>query len=108
MSLFNKKKEQPAQPQPQADESRKYTRAWLGKVAIVNGYAVNDEGGKVDGILGALERRDGHCPCGGNGEQFRCPCVIMRERAICKCGLFKTIPPRKVTGTSEVSKIERN
>lgn len=72
-----------------ADGITKYNRIWLNDIAEQTGYAINEEGGKVDGILKALNRRDGHCPCGGNGDQFLCPCHIMREHGICKCGLFR-------------------
>lgn len=72
-----------------ADGITKYNRIWLNNIVEETGYAINEEGGKVDGILKALNRRDGHCPCGGNGDQFLCPCHIMREHGICKCGLFR-------------------
>lgn len=86
----------------------KYNKGWLGKVAIHQGFEPNDDTKKVDAILGALNRRDGQCPCGGNGIQFRCPCIIMRTKGICKCGLFKTIEDRKVTSTSSLAKIKTN
>lgn len=93
-------------PQEQEVKLEKYNRGWLGRVAIHQGFEVSDNDKKVDGILGALNRRDGQCPCGGNGAQFKCPCVIMRTQGICKCGLFKTIDDRKVTSTSSSAKIK--
>ena len=89
------------------DSMTKYNRIWLNNIAEETGYAINEEGGKVDGILKALNRRDGHCPCGGNGDQFLCPCRIMREHGICKCGLFRNavdINPRD--GKSTVKSIK--
>lgn len=86
----------------------KYNRGWLGRVTIHQGFEPNDDNKKVDAILGALNRRDGQCPCGGNGVQFKCPCVIMRTKGICKCGLFKTVEDRKVTSTSSTAKIKMN
>lgn len=78
-----------------------YTASWLSRVVLAKGYVINDDNKKVMGILGALNRTDGHCPCGGNGEQFRCPCTNMRTYGICKCGLFKTLPDRQISGSSE-------
>lgn len=77
-----------------------YNRGWVSKVALMRGYAINQDDRKVDGILAALNRRDGHCPCGGNGPQFKCPCAIMREHGICKCGLFENVPDRQFSGST--------
>ena len=95
--------EKPAVPTP-SDETTptlKYTRTWASKVALARGYSINSNDKKVDGILMALNRNNGHCPCGGNGDQFLCPCVNMRTLGICKCGLYDTIPERNIS--SEVS-----
>ena len=70
------------------------------------GFELSNDDKKVDGILAALNRRDGQCPCGGNGAQFKCPCIIMRTKGICKCGLYKTIEDRKVTSTSSTAKVK--
>lgn len=83
-----------------------YNRKWLNKVAIHRGYAINTDDAKVDGILGALNRKNGYCPCGGNGEQFKCPCTNMRTYGICKCGLFLNIPDRKIGGCTSTGRIE--
>jgi ferredoxin-thioredoxin reductase catalytic subunit len=85
---------------------QKYTRAWASRVALHQGFELNTDDKKVDGILAALNRKDGQCPCGGNGAQFKCPCVIMRTKGICKCGLYKTIEDRKVTSAQSTAKIK--
>lgn len=86
----------------------KYSRTWASRVCLHQGFELNDDNKKVDGILDALNRRSGQCPCGGNGAQYKCPCVIMRTKGICKCGLFKTIENRKVTSTSSSARIKIN
>lgn len=80
-----------------------YTKAWLNRAVIHNGFVPNSDGNKVEKILQALQRRNGQCPCGGNGQQYKCPCIIMREHGICKCGLFESIPPRPIKGNSTAS-----
>jgi hypothetical protein len=77
-----------------------YNRFWLNRISNSTGFIINEDGGKVDGILSALNRKDGHCPCGGNGDQFLCPCVIMRDKGLCKCGLFHNIVPLTPRGAS--------
>lgn len=94
-------------PQPPVQTSATYTRAWLGKVAIYSSLEPSQDSEKVDKILSALEKRNGQCPCGGSGPQYRCPCEKIREHGICTCGLFNSVPPRKVHGES-VSAIKRN
>lgn len=80
-----------------------YNRSWLGKVALFQGFAISRDDKKVDGILAALNRKDGHCPCGGSGPQFKCPCAIMREHGICKCGLFENVPDRNIKSGGSTS-----
>lgn len=75
-----------------------YNRTWLSRVALQRGYAINPDDKVVDGILAALNRKNGFCPCGGTGSQFKCPCQIMREHGICKCGLYLNIPDRQIGG----------
>lgn len=109
--IINKKnkKEEIVEEKPNEEvKLQKYNRGWLGRVTLHQGFEPNDDNKKVDAILGALNRRDGQCPCGGNGAQFKCPCVIMRTKGICKCGLFKTIEDRKVTSTASSAKIKTN
>jgi ferredoxin-thioredoxin reductase catalytic subunit len=77
-----------------------YDRTWLSRVVLSRGFTISVDDGKVDGILKALCRTSGHCPCGGNGDQYKCPCVNMREGGMCKCGLFNNIPERKISGSS--------
>lgn len=84
----------------------KYSRTWASRVALHQGFELSNDDKKVDGILSALNRKDGQCPCGGNGAQFKCPCIVMRTKGICKCGLFKTIEDRKVTSTSSTAKVK--
>ena len=107
--LKGRDKKEIAKDQPKQEVgTNKDTRAWATRVAIHQGYELSDDDKKVDGILGALNRKDGQCPCGGTGSQFKCPCVIMRTKGICKCGLYKTIEDRKVTSTSSTAKIKVN
>lgn len=101
--LLKSRKSEPAQTtvETRADEGVKfYNRVWLNKISNQMGYIISSNDKKVDGILEALNRKDGHCPCGGNGIQFICPCVIMREQGICKCGLYENIKPVEPTGSS--------
>lgn len=83
-----------------SDEPVMYNRAWLRKVSNATGFIISNNDKKVDGILAALNRKGGHCPCGGNGQQFLCPCVIMREKGICKCGLYENVRPVEPSGSS--------
>ena len=108
--LLSKKTPKPVEEAPNHTEFKPstYTRTWANRVAFHQGFELSDDNKKVDGILGALERKGGQCPCGGNGAQFKCPCVIMRTKGICKCGLFKTVEDRKVTSTSSSAKIKVN
>lgn len=105
---FKKKKdEEIVDEQPtQEYKPQKYNRSWASRVALYQGFEISNDDKKVDGILSALNRKDGQCPCGGNGSQFKCPCVIMRTKGICKCGLFKTIEERKVTSSSSSAKFK--
>ena len=101
----------PSPVQVESDEQAKksvsyYNRSWLGKVALHRGYAVNPADNKVDGILGALNRKNGFCPCGGTGDQFKCPCVNMRTLGICKCGLFLNVPDREIGGGTSSGRID--
>lgn len=86
----------------------RFTRNWLDKQAINHNLVPSDDKEKVDKILLALERKNGQCPCGGNGLQYKCPCEKIRIHGICTCGLFKSVPPRKMSGTTEVADIKRS
>ena len=69
------------------------------------GYIISDDDKKVDGILIALNRKNGHCPCGGMTEQFICPCEMMRTHGVCKCGLYKNavdLNPRESETTGRI------
>lgn len=100
------KQETPTEEPKQEVKLQKYTRTWASRVALHQGFELSNDDRKVDGILAALNRRDGQCPCGGNGAQFKCPCIIMRTKGICKCGLYKTIEDRKVTSASSTAKVK--
>lgn len=105
--LKGKNKNEVVQEQPKEQPVvGRYNRTWASRIALHQGFEISDDDKKVDGILMALNRKDGQCPCGGNGAQFKCPCVIMRTKGICKCGLFKTIEDRKITSTSSSAKIK--
>jgi len=85
--------------------TNKWSHSWLAQVSKQHNFVINDDMKKVNGVLDALNRKSGQCPCGGTGEQFKCPCTIMREHGICKCGLFKSIPNRPITGRSDTPQI---
>ena len=105
--LKGRGKSEPVTQEPkQKVKIQKYNRTGASRVAINQGFELNDDDRKVDGILAALNRKDGQCPCGGNGAQFKCPCIIMRTKGICKCGLYKTIEDRKVRSTSSTAKLK--
>lgn len=108
--ILNKKKIQDTvQEQPKQEvKLQKYNRSWASRVALHQGFELSSDDKRVDGILAALNRKDGQCPCGGNGAQFKCPCIIMRTKGICKCGLYKTVEDRKITSTSSSAKIKVN
>ena len=106
LSKKDKKPEYVQEQQRQEYKPQKYTRSWASRVAIHNGFELSNDDKRVNGILEALNRRDGQCPCGGNGAQFKCPCAIMRTKGICKCGLYKTLEDRKVTSASSSAKIK--
>ena len=105
-----KKKSVDAMPVKQEEHINlsKYTPMWAIKTAKNFGFELTDDTGKIDKILAALEKRKGQCPCGGNGAQFTCPCERMRRDGICKCGLYKNIPQRRVAGVTEAKIKERD
>lgn len=97
------KKDTPApvvQKKGEDKQVKLYNKVWLNKVSNQMGYIVSSNEVRVNGILEALNRKGGHCPCGGNGDQFLCPCVIMREKGICKCGLYENVKPVEPSGSS--------
>lgn len=105
-----KKKSVDAMPVKQEEHINlsKYTPMWAIKTAKNFGFELTEDTGKIDKILAALEKRKGQCPCGGNGAQFTCPCERMRRDGICKCGLYKNIPQRRVAGVTEAKIKEKN
>lgn len=86
---------------------KKYNPSWLMKISNATGFIVNSDREKAQKILDALNRRNGHCPCGGNGNQFLCPCINMREKGICKCGLFENVEPVQPSGNTS-ARIKQN
>lgn len=89
-------------------EATKYNRLWLDKIVRETGFAVSDNEQKVNNILKALNKRDGHCPCGGMSEDFMCPCKMMREHGACKCGLYKDFKDINPTNTRSTAKIKED
>lgn len=85
----------------------KYNQTWLLNVTRQTGYIINNDRDKAQKILEALNRREGHCPCGGDGKQYLCPCLNMRTYGICKCGLFENVQPVNPTGKSTMRIKER-
>lgn len=81
---------------------------WLMKISEKTGFIINDDREKAQKILDALNRSEGYCPCGGKGDAFICPCVVMREKGICKCGLFNNVTPIVPSNTSSSAKIRRD
>lgn len=81
-------------------EFKKYNQSWLLKVTGETGWIVNSDRDHAQKILNALNNRNGQCPCGGNGKQYTCPCINMREYGICKCGLFENVVPVQPKGKS--------
>lgn len=94
--------EQPQEPQEEVihTEAKMYNQTWLLKVTNEGGYIVNRDRDKAQKVLDALNRRNGQCPCGGEGKQFKCPCVVMRDHGICKCGLFENVRSVEPKGKS--------
>lgn len=82
-----------------------YNRLWLERIANEAGYAISDNDKRVDTILDKLNKRDGHCPCGGMTDEFICPCRMMREFGNCKCGLYmnaRDIAPKDTKTTGKI------
>ena len=52
------------------------------------GWEINPNANIVRGILNALERTGGICPCDNDSEDKTCPCSNYREHDHCCCGLY--------------------
>lgn len=110
LNIYNKiKKKDDKKLQTQTEEQEQeytpYNKIWLQRIATENDYKISDNEKRVDGILKALNKRDGHCPCGGMTDQFLCPCEMMREYGACKCGLYesaKDINPREAKSNAKI------
>lgn len=77
-----------------------YNKSWLLRTSNQYGYIISKDREHAGKILEALNRTNGNCPCGGNGSQYKCPCIYMRENGICRCGLFENITPVNPKGSS--------
>lgn len=83
-----------------------YNQAWLGRIALHKGYIPNQN---VGSILKELNINYGMCPMAPvQSSDYKCPCKDMRLNGVCKCGLFKTIPPRRIGGGTSSASIKRN
>lgn len=102
-----KKLEKPAVQEVEESKLTPYNRIWLSDITNKNGYVISDNDKQVDGILKALNNRNGHCPCGGMTEDFVCPCKMMREYGACKCGLYKEVKYIDPHGGTSVAGIRR-
>lgn len=90
-ALRGKKEEQVQQEEPIITATGKYTRTFAMRVAMHNGYELNDDD-KVNEALNILTR--------SNSSKISCPCTTMRTQGICKCGLFKNIEERKIKSST--------
>lgn len=89
----------------ECNEATMYNKIWLDNVVRETGFALTENEKRIENILKALNKRDGHCPCGGMTEEFICPCRMMREYGNCKCGLyqnFKDIDPSDTKTTGRI------
>lgn len=89
--------------QPQVSETQDiemYNRVWLDKMVYETGFALTNDEKRITNILKALNKRDGHCPCGGMTDEFICPCRMMRDYGTCKCGLYMDVVDLNPTGKS--------
>lgn len=85
-----------------------YNRLWLEKVSREAGYAISQNENIVNNILKALNKREGHCPCGGMTEDFICPCKMMRTYGTCKCGLYMDVKDIEPKDTKTIGKIKED
>lgn len=83
----------------------RYNQAWLGRVALYQGYIPNDN---IGDILKELNANNGLCDIGLHGPDYQCPCSAMREHGLCTRGLFKNLPSRRIGGSSTITAIKRN
>jgi ferredoxin-thioredoxin reductase catalytic subunit len=52
-------------------------------------YKLNPDKKIVDGVITGLKTKDGHCPCSvGKTPENKCPCVGLKTKGICHCGLY--------------------
>lgn len=106
--LFNRNKEDKIEiPQTPIITKGTYNTNWLSRTALAYNIEPSDNVKIVAEVLHELEVNNGQCPHGDEGVRYKCPCVRIRENNICICGLFKSIPPRKISG-SYTANIRRN
>lgn len=96
----------PQEVKEQEDNIKMYNNAWLLRITDEYGYIVNRNRDKAQKVLEALNRKNGYCPCGGEGNQYKCPCHIMRNNGICKCGLFENVRPVSPEGRGTTARIK--
>lgn len=102
--IVNDRRQEKTQPQvSETQDIEMYNRIWLDKVVHETGFALTDDEKRITNILKALNKRDGHCPCGGMTDEFICPCRMMRDHGTCKCGLYRDVVDLNPTGKSEGS-----
>lgn len=60
------------------------------KILRKDGWMLNPNDNIVNGIMRALERNDGHCPCHTNTSTGHnvCPCSSYLQDDICHCQLY--------------------
>lgn len=52
------------------------------------GWQLNPNDKVVNGILRAVERNNGECPCHNDSIDKHCPCSSYRDNDCCHCGLY--------------------
>lgn len=66
------------------------------KILIKKGWKLNPNEKVVKGIIKAVERNEGKCPCVHNSEEYEgksliCPCSDYIKKDICCCNLYVKI-----------------
>lgn len=75
-----------------------YNLTWLSRVGLMRHCAPNSDNAQVAKVLATLNKLDGRCDMMG---EEKCMCADMRTNGVCKAGLFKNIPDRTISGSSE-------
>ena len=66
------------------------------EIFVKEGFKLNPNEKVVKGIIKAVERNDGKCPCVHNSEEYEgksliCPCSDYIKKDICCCNLYVKI-----------------